>query len=151
MALTYSSTSSSTSCSAAAASLGGAEHDETFIIIHQVYELWFKELVHEFEYLRQLLPRRDAPRALHTPQADSHRPEGGGPQIDVLETMTPLEFLSFRDRLQSGQRISVLPVPGARVRAGREGRPRLDRYPPARRSENAWRRATPSPRSGTRS
>jgi len=51
----------------------GPEHDETlFIIIHQVYELWFKELVHEFDYLRQLLPRRDAPRALHT-LSGSHR------------------------------------------------------------------------------
>ena len=34
----------------------GPEHDETlFIVIHQVYELWFKELLHELDYLRRLL------------------------------------------------------------------------------------------------
>ncbi len=51
----------------------GPEHDETlFIIIHQVYELWFKELVHEFDYLRQLLPRRDSSRSAigSSPAAD---------------------------------------------------------------------------------
>ena len=35
---------------AAAAALGRPEHDEMlFIVIHQVYELWFKELLHEFD------------------------------------------------------------------------------------------------------
>ncbi len=34
----------------------GPEHDELlFIIIHQVYELWFKELLHELDYLMGLL------------------------------------------------------------------------------------------------
>ena len=34
----------------------GPEHDETlFIIIHQVYELWFKELLHEIDHVMQLL------------------------------------------------------------------------------------------------
>ena len=42
-------------------------------------------------------------------------------QIDILETMTPLEFLSFRDRLEFGERLPVASVPGARVRARLEG------------------------------
>ena len=39
----------------------GPEHDEMlFIVIHQVYELWFKELLHELDYLRDLLARNEA-------------------------------------------------------------------------------------------
>src|SRR5258705_349365 len=45
----------------------GPEHDETlFIIIHQVYELWFKELIHEVDYLMALLAKEDTARAQHT-------------------------------------------------------------------------------------
>src|SRR5438552_896021 len=37
---------------------GVLEHDETlFVIIHQVYELWFKEVLHELDYLQTLLQR----------------------------------------------------------------------------------------------
>src|SRR5206468_908739 len=43
----------------------GPEHDEMlFIVIHQVYELWFKEMLHELAYLAQLLRTNDTPRAL---------------------------------------------------------------------------------------
>src|SRR5689334_710113 len=39
----------------------GPEHDETlFIVIHQVYELWFKQTLHELDYLGHLLEARDA-------------------------------------------------------------------------------------------
>jgi len=81
----------------------GPEHDETlFIVIHQVYELWFKELLHEIDYLKTLLERRDTPRALHTLKRVLTILKVVVAQIDVLETMTPLEFLSFRERLESG-------------------------------------------------
>ena len=41
----------------------GPEHDETlFIIIHQVYELWFKEMLHEIDYLVTLLDRGEVAR-----------------------------------------------------------------------------------------
>ena len=81
----------------------GPEHDETlFIIIHQIYELWFKELLHEADYLKSLLGRKDTPRALHTLKRILTILKILVAQIDVLETMTPLEFLSFRARLESG-------------------------------------------------
>jgi tryptophan 2,3-dioxygenase len=81
----------------------GPEHDETlFIIIHQVYELWFKEMLHELDYVKVLLERGDAPRALHTMKRVLTILKVVVAQIDVLETMTPLEFLSFRARLESG-------------------------------------------------
>ncbi len=81
----------------------GPEHDETlFIIIHQVYELWFKELLHELDYLKALLEGKDTPRALATLKRVLTILKVAVAQIDVLETMTPLEFLSFRERLESG-------------------------------------------------
>src|ERR1043166_7931641 len=81
----------------------GPEHDETlFIVIHQVYELWFKEMLHELDYLMTLLARDDMPRTLHTLKRVLTILKVVVAQIDVLETMTPLEFLSFRERLQSG-------------------------------------------------
>src|SRR6185295_14697720 len=44
----------------------GPEHDEMlFIVIHQVYELWFKELLHEFDHLQSLLRAGETSRAQH--------------------------------------------------------------------------------------
>jgi tryptophan 2,3-dioxygenase len=81
----------------------GPEHDETlFIVIHQVYELWFKELLHEIDFLVLALGRGETPRALQTLKRVLTILKLLVQQIDVLETMTPLEFLSFRDRLESG-------------------------------------------------
>src|SRR5919108_1559658 len=81
----------------------GPEHDEMlFIVIHQVYELWFKEMLHELAYLERLLRDNATPRASHTLKRILTVLKVMVAQIDVLETMTPLEFLSFRDRLESG-------------------------------------------------
>src|SRR5256884_2244416 len=81
----------------------GPEHDEMlFIVIHQVYELWFKEMLHELAYLETLLRGNETSRALHTLKRILTVLKVMVAQIDVLETMTPLEFLSFRDRLESG-------------------------------------------------
>jgi tryptophan 2,3-dioxygenase len=81
----------------------GPEHDETlFIVVHQVYELWFKEMLHELDYVVRLLEARDAPRTLHTMKRILTILKVVVAQVDVLETMTPLEFLSFRSRLESG-------------------------------------------------
>jgi len=108
----------------------GPEHDETlFIIIHQVYELWFKELVHELDYLRRLLARRDAPRALHTLKRILTVLKVVVAQIDVLETMTPLEFLSFRDRLESGSGFQSYQFRELEFVLGSKDARALDRYP----------------------
>ena len=81
----------------------GPEHDEMlFIIVHQVYELWFKEVLHELDYLQHLLARNDTPRALHTLKRILTILKVLVSQLDIIETMTPIEFLSFRDRLESG-------------------------------------------------
>src|SRR5689334_17292097 len=80
----------------------GPEHDELlFIIIHQVYELWFKELLHEFDRVSALLTADQTHRAQHTLKRILTILKVMVGQIDVLETMTPLEFLSFRSRLEA--------------------------------------------------
>jgi tryptophan 2,3-dioxygenase len=81
----------------------GDEHDETlFIIIHQSYELWFKEMLHELGYFQALLAKNDLPRAFHTMKRVLTILKMLVAKIDILETMTPLEFLTFRERLESG-------------------------------------------------
>lgn len=81
----------------------GAEHDEMlFIIIHQSYELWFKQLLHEVDYLCRMLGRDDLSRAGHTIHRVLTILKMLVAKIDILETMTPLEFLGFRERLEQG-------------------------------------------------
>ena len=80
----------------------GPEHDELlFIVIHQVYELWFKELLHEFDRVMRLLTADDPHRAQHTLKRILTILKVMVAQLDILETMTPLEFLSFRARLEA--------------------------------------------------
>jgi tryptophan 2,3-dioxygenase len=80
----------------------GPEHDETlFIIIHQVYELWFKELLHEFDRVIQLLEADHSHGSQHTLKRILTILKVMVSQLDILETMTPLEFLSFRERLDA--------------------------------------------------
>jgi tryptophan 2,3-dioxygenase len=78
------------------------EHDEMlFIVIHQVYELWFKQLLHELRYLQRRLEDGDTARALGTLKRVLTILKTVVAQIDVLETMTPRQFTSFRDRLDA--------------------------------------------------
>jgi tryptophan 2,3-dioxygenase len=80
----------------------GPEHDEIlFIVIHQVYELWFKELLHELDRVRRLLEDDEPHRAQHTLKRILTILKVMVAQLDILETMTPLEFSSFRERLEA--------------------------------------------------
>ena len=80
----------------------GPEHDEMlFIVIHQVYELWFKEILHEIDYLIMLLRSNEPARATHVTRRVLAILKTVVAQLDVLETMTPLEFNSFRSFLES--------------------------------------------------
>jgi tryptophan 2,3-dioxygenase len=108
----------------------GPEHDETlFIVIHQVYELWFKELLHEIDYLSTLLRQGDATRSLHTLKRILTILKVAVAQIDVLETMTPLDFLSFRERLESGSGFQSFQFRELEFALGWKNRAALDRYP----------------------
>ncbi|MEK6407388.1 MAG: tryptophan 2,3-dioxygenase family protein [Acidobacteriota bacterium] len=76
------------------------QHDEMlFIIIHQVYELWFKELLHELDTIIERL-NGDQPLAAHRLVRRCIEIERVlVDQIAVLETMMPMDFLAFRDQL----------------------------------------------------
>ena len=78
------------------------DHDEMlFIVIHQVYELWFKQILHEVTYLQTRLVVGETPHALATLRRILTILKTVVAQIDVLETMTPRQFGSFRDRLEA--------------------------------------------------
>ena len=75
-------------------------HDELlFITIHQVYELWFKLLLHELDDARDRMLEGDAylPRVRLERCHSIMRTLVG--QVDVIDTMTPQDFLRFRNRL----------------------------------------------------
>ena len=76
------------------------EHDEMlFIVIHQVYELWFKQLLHELGRLQSLLESGETTHAMRTLRRTLAILKIVVAQLDVLETMTPTQFTSFRDAL----------------------------------------------------
>ncbi|AXJ01845.1 tryptophan 2,3-dioxygenase [Cyclonatronum proteinivorum] len=78
------------------------EHDETlFIIIHQTYELWFKQILHEFDLLRQELNAGRTWTSIKTMRRILTIMKTLVGQIDILETMTPLSFNQFRKFLDS--------------------------------------------------
>ncbi len=80
----------------------GPEHDELlFIVIHQVYELWFKQQLHEAAALQVALESGDSHRCLALLGRMCVILKTMVAQIDVLETMTPLQFNAFRGRLES--------------------------------------------------
>ena len=80
----------------------GPEHDEMlFIIIHQTYELWFKELIHEFQAAQKSLEAGDTHYSLSLLGRIRTIMKVCVAQIDILETMTPLQFNSFRSYLSS--------------------------------------------------
>lgn len=87
---------------------GRPAHDEMlFIIIHQAYELWFKQLLHEVESVSAILSRPTLNDNSPDLQVIVHRLSRCVTilkllvqQIDVMETMTPMDFLEFRDLLR---------------------------------------------------
>lgn len=75
-------------------------HDELlFIIIHQAYELWFKQILHEMDSARAAMREGKILRAHHFMKRVLEIMKLLVQQIHLLETMTPAEFLQFRDKL----------------------------------------------------
>jgi len=87
------------------AKAGAPAHDELlFIITHQTYELWFKQVLHEVDRVLAIMGadfvnEKDVGRALHSLERIGAIQKVMLDQIDVLETMTPLDFLDFRNLL----------------------------------------------------
>jgi tryptophan 2,3-dioxygenase len=84
---------------------GGLVHDEIFfIVVHQTYELWFKQILVELDSVLSLMsadriPERDLGIILSRLQRINSIQQLLVGQFDILETMTPLDFLDFRSML----------------------------------------------------
>jgi tryptophan 2,3-dioxygenase len=75
-------------------------HDELlFITIHQTYELWFKQVLHEIDASMAQMNEDRAAAASHTLRRVVEIEKVLVNQIHILETMTPISFLGFRDQL----------------------------------------------------
>jgi tryptophan 2,3-dioxygenase len=87
---------------------GISAHDEMlFIIIHQAYELWFKQLHHEIDSVLEIMDRPslndnspDLEMIVHRLRRCVAIMKLLISQIDIMETMTPMDFLDFRDMLR---------------------------------------------------
>jgi tryptophan 2,3-dioxygenase len=83
----------------------GECHDEMlFIVVHQVYELWFKQMIHDFDSVLSVLqkpfiPESDLSSIVQKLERVKKIQSLLIGQFDVLETMTPMDFLEFRDLL----------------------------------------------------
>ena len=83
-------------------------HDEMlFIIIHQAYELWFKQILFEVDAVSASLSKPTLNDNSNDLQTVVHRLKRVATilkvlvqQVDILETMTPMDFLDFRDMLK---------------------------------------------------
>jgi len=84
---------------------GVSAHDETlFIIIHQTYELWFKQILHEIDSVYSMFnaPKvhpNDLGTIIHRLNRIVQIQKILNEQITIMETMTPLDFMDFRDFL----------------------------------------------------
>ena len=87
---------------------GSEAHDEMlFIIVHQAYELWFKQMKYEMESIVHIMNKpsindnsADIYTVVHRLKRIISIWELAVKQVDVIETMTPLDFLDFRDYLR---------------------------------------------------
>jgi tryptophan 2,3-dioxygenase len=76
-------------------------HDEMlFIVVHQVFELWFRLLVHEIDKVFELLDRDDVIESERLIRRLTSIVRLFIPKLSVLETMLPSDFIEFRDRLK---------------------------------------------------
>jgi tryptophan 2,3-dioxygenase len=124
----------------------GPEHDELlFIVVHQVYELWFKELLHELDRVMALLTADDSHRAQHTLKRILTILKVMVAQLDILETMTPLEFLSFRNRLEAASGFQSDQFRQIEFVLGHKSEKAVARFAPGTRARAALERRLSAP------
>jgi tryptophan 2,3-dioxygenase len=108
----------------------GPEHDELlFIVIHQVYELWFKQILHELDRLAQLLEHGDTHHALAGLKRILTILKTLVAQVDILETMTPTSFSSFRTRLATSSGFESVQFRSVEFVLGHKRETALSHYP----------------------
>ena len=124
-----------------------------FIVVHQAYELWFKQILHELGSVIALFRARLGGRAQRRRRAGPPRARGAEiqkiliDQLRVLETMTPLDFLEFRDFLVPASGFQSLQFRLIENQLGLRARPALpreDRRRPRRPTQRVSAEAEPS-------
>ena len=124
----------------------GPEHDELlFIVIHQVYELWFKEMLHELDRVSILLERDRPSHTQHTLKRILTILKVLVAQLDILETMTPLEFQSFRARLEAASGFQSDQFRQIEFMLGAKRQEAIDRFPQGSRARAALARRYTAP------
>lgn len=107
------------------------QHDEMlFIVFHQVSELWFKQVLHELDALRVALAGGRTFAATSVLARLRRILRVLVSQLDVLETMTPLSFSAFRDRLERASGLQSMQFREIEFLLGHKQAELLDRYPP---------------------
>lgn len=108
-----------------------AEHDEMlFIVIHQTYELWFKQLLHELDKINRDFAGNELFGAIHTFKRARTIMKTLVGQLDILETMTPMSFNSFRDRLETASGFQSVQFREVEFTLGYKRGETLKYYPP---------------------
>jgi tryptophan 2,3-dioxygenase len=108
----------------------GKAHDEMlFIVIHQTYELWFKEVLHEIDLLRRCLETREAAQARATVKRILSILKVLVSQMDVLETMSSPQFLTFRNLLGTASGFQSVQFRELEFVLGNKRREVLDGFP----------------------
>ena len=108
----------------------GPEHDEMlFIVIHQTYELWFKQVLHELSATQTALESGELWRSVALLGRIRTILKTLVSQVDILETMTPLQFNSFRERLESSSGFQSVQFREFEVVLGRRGDVPLSHLP----------------------
>lgn len=116
----------------------GPEHDEMlFIIIHQTYELWFKQIIHEFVEAQRAMESGDTHYSLAILGRIRTILKVCVTQIDILETMTPLQFNAFRSYLSSSSGFQSAQFRKVEALLGRRDTKMAGHLPPAIQAEIA--------------
>jgi tryptophan 2,3-dioxygenase len=111
--------------------VGAPAHDEMlFIIVHQAYELWFKLILHELDRIQEEFGREQVEddslgRIVHGLERIDEILKLLVHQLDVLETMTPLDFLDFRDLLSPASGFQSVQFRAIEIRLGLRSQDRL--------------------------
>ena len=107
----------------------GPEHDEMlFIIIHQTYELWFKQMLHDLAYIQQSLLKKNQSDIFHGFKRLLSILKVLVKQTDILETMTPVAFSSFRERLDTASGFQSVQFREFEIILGKRGKSLLSRF-----------------------
>jgi len=109
----------------------GPEHDEMlFIVIHQVYELWFKQFIHELSFIQKALVEKNQADVFHGLKRIRSILKTLVAQTDILETMTPVAFNAFRDRLETSSGFQSIQFRKVEIMLGKRNEKQLARFTP---------------------